>query len=88
MTPAPVDLPHLPSAELVVRLDDDLNLVARVVELLIVLDVPTPDITLTARNGEALLTLTKLDLDASALGVLERRVRQTAGSRCVEARAC
>ena len=88
MTSAPVDLPHLPSAELVVRLDDDLNLVARVVELLIVLDVPTPDITLTARNVEAVLTLTKLDLDVSALGVLERRVRQTAGSRCVEVRAC
>lgn len=88
MTPAPVKLTSLPSAKLVVRLDDDLNLVARVLELLIVLDVPTPDIALCARNDEIVLTLAKLDLDASALGVLERRVRQTAGSRCVEVSAC
>jgi hypothetical protein len=88
MTFNPVDPICLPLASMVVRLDDDLNLVARVVELLIVLDVPTPDITVTVRNGEAELTLGQLELDGSALGLFARRLRQTAGSRSVEVRIC
>ena len=67
---------------LTLRLDSELNVVVRILDLLVTLDVDLPDLSLAA-SGEAELVISKLSLPADRFAVLKRRIAQIPGVRSV-----
>lgn len=76
---------HEWSHTLTICSDQDLNIVARVLDLLIVLDVAPPDICLTTEQRTVRLVLGRLAITPSAFGVLQRRIGQITGVRSIKA---
>lgn len=68
--------------KLSLRLDDDLNLVVRVLDLLVTLDIGLPDVSLTTADGPELV-ISRLSLSTDRFDVLRRRVAQMPGVRSV-----
>ncbi len=67
---------------LTLSIDSDLNVVIRILDLLITLDVALPDVSLRA-SGEAKLVVSNLSVSEARFAVLKRRVTQIPGVRFV-----
>ena len=67
---------------LALRIDSDLNIVCRILDLLVTLDAHLPDLSL-ATTGDAELVISKLSISADRLAVLRRRVAAIPGVRSV-----